>query len=149
MILFFDTSALIKFFHEEDGSKKVTKLITSENNKIFVLDLCKLEFLSALYRRFRNNEIDEYSLNLAVEGFEEEVALFNVENMSYPVLQESENLLKKYGKKHGLRTLDALHLGCFSLISEKDWYFVSADDNLCNMVKIIGFKTINPLTNGD
>ena len=99
MILFFDTSALVKFFHEEDGSKKVTKLITSENNKIFVLDLCKLEFLSALYRRFRNNEIDEHSLNLAVEGFEEEVALFNVENMSYPVLQESENLLKKYGKK--------------------------------------------------
>ncbi len=42
MILFFDTSALVKFFHEEDGSEKVTKLITSENNKIFVLDLCKL-----------------------------------------------------------------------------------------------------------
>ena len=149
MILFFDTSALVKFFHEEDGSEKVTEIITSQNNKIFVLDLCKLEFLSALYRRFRNNEIDEYSLNLAIEGFEEEIARFNVENMSYPVLQESENLLKKYGKKHGLRTLDALHLGCFSLISEDDWYFVSADDNLCNIVKIIGFKTINPLTNAD
>jgi hypothetical protein len=27
MILFFDTSALVKFFHEEDGSEKVTKLI--------------------------------------------------------------------------------------------------------------------------
>ena len=51
MILFFDTSALVKFFHEEDGSEKVTKLITSENNKIFVLDLCKLEFLSA-FRAF-------------------------------------------------------------------------------------------------
>jgi PIN domain nuclease of toxin-antitoxin system len=48
MILFFDTSALVKFFHEEDGSEKVTKLIASQNNKIFALDLCKLEFLSAL-----------------------------------------------------------------------------------------------------
>ena len=35
MILFFDTSALVKFFHEEDGSEKVTKLIASQNNKIF------------------------------------------------------------------------------------------------------------------
>ncbi len=42
MILFFDTSALVKFFHEEDGSEKVTEIITSRNNKIFVLDLCKL-----------------------------------------------------------------------------------------------------------
>lgn len=29
MNLFFDTSALVKFFHEEEGSEIVTKLITS------------------------------------------------------------------------------------------------------------------------
>ncbi len=28
MNLFFDTSALVKFFHDEEGSETVTKLIT-------------------------------------------------------------------------------------------------------------------------
>lgn len=145
MILFFDTSALVKFFHEEEGTETVTQLINSSDNKIYVLDLCKLEFFSALYRRFRNNEIDEYALSSAIDGFEEEIERFNIERLSYPVLQESESLLKKYGRIAGLRTLDALHLGCFSLISENNWHFVSSDDNLCNIAKIIGFKVINPL----
>ncbi|MBW1707291.1 MAG: hypothetical protein JRJ86_19380 [Deltaproteobacteria bacterium] len=41
--------------------------------------------------------------------------------------------------------LDALHLGGFSLISEKDWSFVVADNNLCKVAEVIGFTTINPL----
>jgi hypothetical protein len=45
--------------------------------------------------------------------------------------------------------LDALHLGAFSLISEKDWIFVAADKNLCKVAKIMGFNTINPLDKSD
>lgn len=37
MKLFFDTSALIKFFHEEDGTQEVTRLITSEENEISLI----------------------------------------------------------------------------------------------------------------
>ena len=36
MILFFDTSALIKFFHEEEGTEKVTGLIHNEDNEIWI-----------------------------------------------------------------------------------------------------------------
>lgn len=147
MILFFDTSALIKFFHEEDGTDVVTKLITSKDNEVWILDLCRLEFISALYRRFRNNEIDENILNEAINGFEEEITRFQVEPLSQIVIHEAESLLKKYGKKHGLRTLDSLHLGCFSLVSEENWYFVAADENLCRVVESMGFKTINPIKN--
>ena len=32
MNLFFDTSALVKFFHEEEGTKKVTQLILNHEN---------------------------------------------------------------------------------------------------------------------
>jgi len=61
------------------------------------------------------------------------------------IIKEAETLLKKYGKIQGLRTLDALYIGAFSLIAEKEWYFVVADYNLCNVLQLIGFKTINPL----
>jgi len=147
MILFFDTSAFVKFFHEEDGTELVTELINSQDNEIWILDLCRLEFISALCRRFRNNEIDEDALNEAIEGLglEEENARFNVEPLSQVVIQEAEDLLRRYGRQYGLRTLDSLHLGCFSLISEAEWYFVTADDNLCRIAESMGFKTIDPL----
>ena len=146
MILFFDTSALVKFFHNEDGTKAVTDLLNSRENKIWISELAKLEFLSALHRRFRNNEIDENILKEAIEGFEEELNRFNVEQLSHATVQEARELLQKHGKEYDLRTLDALHLGCFNLISEDDWCFVSTDESLCKIVEHLGDKVINPVT---
>ena len=57
MNLFFDTSALVKFFHEEDGTDRVTMWITSPDNEIWVSEIAHLEFISVVYRRFRNGEI--------------------------------------------------------------------------------------------
>jgi predicted nucleic acid-binding protein len=71
MKLFFDTSALVKFFYEEDGFDIVTDLITSKRNEIWLLELVRVEFYCALYRRFRNNEISEDQLNIAISGFNE------------------------------------------------------------------------------
>jgi len=41
MKLFFDTSALVKFFYEEKGSDIVTDLITSKQNEIWLLELLR------------------------------------------------------------------------------------------------------------
>jgi uncharacterized protein len=145
MNLFFDTSALMKFFHEEKGSDVVTELITEENNMVWILELAKLEFISALYRRYRNKEINDFQLTEAINGFEEEVSTYNIELLRGPILSEAKNLIKQYGKTDGLRTLDALHLGAFSLISDEKWIFIAADKNLCKVAKTIGFKTLNPI----
>lgn len=144
MKLFFDTSALIKFFHEEEGTREVTKLITEEESEIWVSELVRIEFISALFRRLRNNEITEDKLNDAVTGFDEQIAFFNVEPLGHAVMKEAESLLKRYGKNQGLRALDALHLGTFSLISGDNWLFVAADKTLCDVVQLMGVKTINP-----
>ncbi len=145
MNLFFDTSALVKLFHEEEGSEVVTRLITSDENKIWVLEVVRLEFFSAIFRRFRNMELNDTQLNEAISGFNEEMVSFNVEPLRQAIIKEAESLLNRYGKTQGLRTLDALHLGTFSLIAEEEWSFVAADENLCAMAQFIGFKTINPL----
>ena len=62
MNVFFDTSALVKFFHEEEGTKIVTDLILDGNNQVWVLELARLEFISAVFRRFRNREMDEVKM---------------------------------------------------------------------------------------
>ena len=38
MNLFFDTSALVKFFHEEKGTDIVTDLILEQNNEVWISD---------------------------------------------------------------------------------------------------------------
>ena len=147
MNLFFDTSALVKYFHEEQGSEIVTDLITDPENIVHVSDLARLEFISFLYRRYRNKDIDENSLNEAISGFYEEYSRFHVEPLGHAVLQQAEELLMIYGKTYGLRTLDALHLATFFLIKEDNWIFVASDDNLINVTKAIGASVFNPLTN--
>ena len=145
MNVFVDTSALVKLFHEEEGTEFMTELLMCPANVVWLLDLARLEFTSALYRRFRNKEVDERSLVQAMEGFEEELNRFHLEPMTHAVVDEAENLLRIYGKSAGLRTLDALHLGCFCLISEIEWRFVSADNTLCETVTQMGYKALNPL----
>jgi len=143
--LFLDTSALVKFFHEEKGSQKVIELLSARENEIWVLELVKIEFTSALYRRYRNKEVQENELDEAIYHFEEELNSFHVEPLGQTILKEAENLIKCFGKTHGLRTLDALHLGAFHLISENDWYFVASDESLCQLVQNMNFHCINPL----
>ncbi len=65
--------------------------------------------------------------------------------MSCTFVKEAENLLKSYGKTYGLRTLDALHLAAFSLISESDWTFVTADIKQNEVAQAMGFSTIFPI----
>ena len=145
MNLFFDTSALVKFFHEEEGTEAVTDLILDVNNQIWISGLARLEFLSTVFRRFRNKELDEERLNTAVHSFENQVDRFNIEPLGHAVLEEATFLLKNHGRRHGLKALDALHLGTYSLISEDDWAFVASDENLCGVAKLIGYNAINPL----
>lgn len=145
MNLFFDTSALIKFFHEEEGTETVTGIITDDENKVFVSELTRIEFLSALHRRYRNKELNEHSLADAIRGFNEEYIHFHVEPLGSAIVHEAENLVKDYGKTHGLRTLDALHLATFILIKEDDWFFVACDDNLINTAKANGAAVFNPV----
>ena len=79
MKLFFDTSALVKFFHQEDGTDSVTKWILSEDNELWILELAKVEFYSSLFRKFRNRELNENSLGIALNGFDSEMSRFKVE----------------------------------------------------------------------
>jgi len=145
MTLFFDTSALIKFFHKEAGTDAVTGLILNEENKIWISEVAEVEFLSAIYRRFRNQEIDREKLEIAISAFEEQMESFDIEPLGNVTIKEAKILLNRYGKNFGLRTLDAFQLAAFTLISEDDWYFVTSDSRLYSIVVQMGFNSINPL----
>lgn len=144
MIIFLDTSALVKLFQAEEGTQKVIDWVQKAQG-ITLLDLARLEFTSALQRRFRNQEITLEDMALLKEGFQERWSSFRIQPLNRKVIDEAEILLEKYGSVFGLRALDALHAAAFQLIAEKNWYFVAADFNLCEVISDLGFNILNPL----
>jgi len=54
MNLFFDTSALVKYYLPEIGSDRVESLVENQENTIWLSELLKVEFYSALFRRLRS-----------------------------------------------------------------------------------------------
>ena len=145
MKIFIDTSALVKFFHKEIGTDYVTKLINDQKNEIYISDLAKIEFISAMFRRYRTNDINEKILYQAIKNFEDQIKIYNSEKIDNIVINRSIKLLKNFGKENGIKSLDSLHLAAFVSKFTKSDYFVSADDVLCNIVKTLGYNIINPV----
>lgn len=147
MILFLDTSALVKFFHQEEGTHVVVSIMSDLINEIWVSELARLEFVCALHRRLRMNELTEDDLNKVLNGFYKEYSRLNTKKIGRAVLNEAEALVKRLGKTSGLRALDAIHLATFSLFNQiEEMLFVAADEILLKAVKSIGARAINPLS---
>lgn len=146
MKLFFDTSALVKYFHDEAGTQQVVSLIMDHANEIWVSDLTRVEFLSALYRKVRTAELGVNQLYDAIVGFDEEWKRFSVQPLGHIVVTEAEKFLRKQGQKYRLRALDALQFASFALLAELDWQFVVADELLASAVAAEGFHVIRVAT---
>lgn len=144
MNLYFDTSALVKFFHDEDGTDVVTNLILNEINTCWIIEIAHLELTSAVYRRYRNNEINDDQLAVVLAGLIKESLRFKTEPFNDLTVTEAMELMKQFGKSHGLRTLDALHLASFKLIADHDWILVSSDKLMCSITEELGYSYINP-----
>ena len=83
MNCYFDTSALAKLFLEnEDGSETVTKLVNNSANIVWVLELARIEFHSAVYRRYRTGELNDAMLQIVLGGFDEQFRMFRIEPMT-------------------------------------------------------------------
>lgn len=145
MNLFFDTSALVKYYLPEIGTGKVEQLVESVSNTVWISELFKVEFYSALFRRLRNRELSESQVQKAISGFEKSTQSFHIQPLNSLVLYDAESLLKIEGMNYPIRTLDALHFSSFRLLEETDWAFVTADTPFAGFVSKLGYQVINPM----
>lgn len=142
---FYDTSAFVKYFTLERGSDKIISFIDDPANETWISELTLTEYYCALHRKYRNKEINEKQLNEAIEGFNEAVCSFNVEEITGFIFQQSRKYVLQYGRNSGLRTLDALQIAAFVLVAESDWTFVASDTIPCEIINTMGYHVINPL----
>ncbi len=142
MILYFDTSALVKLFNNEAGSEEVKQLVNNPVNEVCVLELAHIELLSAVYRRFRSGQILPEHLNAIQQAIDEQFEWFKVLPISPEIVTSARELLLQFGKNFGLRTLDAMHIAGWRLFSEKHWVFITSDKNQHKVVEMLDQKAL-------
>lgn len=122
---YFDTSALIKRYVDEDGRRKVLQLL--RRHDCVTSSLLSVEFRSALRRRVADGSLEEGRVSEILKRFAVDREFWALVEITREVLQTAEILVGK----HPLRSLDAIHVASAQLfaarVTTSELTFVSAD----------------------
>jgi len=144
---FFDTSAIVKRYHREDGSDIIDMLFAESGAEFVISDIGIIEFYSALSLKVRVGEIDEENFMSLRKLFSQDIkeGLYEVVEFANTEKLESTKLLLKYAKKYSLKTLDAIQLSVAKSVNELEYKaVVCADEKFCRIIALEGFRVINP-----
>ena len=68
-VYYFDTSVLVKLYHDELNTVVVEEIFSNEENQIIISEIAYIELYSALYRLRRMNQISEDALTAAIPTY--------------------------------------------------------------------------------
>lgn len=145
MYYYYDTCAIAKAFHIEDGSNVIENLLYNDISATYVSDLTYPEFYSTTFKKLRSKEILKEAIAIQVcRKFEMTMQYFNIVHVNKVVYTEGKNLIARLGSKYDLRTLDALHLAVYIQLAQLNKItLVSADNKLCNVAMELEYPVIN------
>lgn len=147
MNFFLDTSAVVKIYHQEKGTEKITQHLAGIPEELFLTtsDLTKIELHSTLLKKYREKKIDDKSLAEVFQLFDVDFQKYNIIVVDGIIKNIALSLIDNLGIKYSLRTLDSLQLASaiFSNNYSKIDFFVSSDKKLLNIAKEY-FQIINP-----
>jgi predicted nucleic acid-binding protein len=141
MKIFLDTSSLIKLYHTEVGTDYLDKLFENHSiSEIFLSDIAKVEFTSAIWKKVRTKDLTEKEANDILLSFTDDYENYTFIEIDSELVQHARDLVAKYGLK-GLRTLDSFQLSSILKIKSDLAFAVTADDLLKTIIKLEGIKT--------
>lgn len=141
-MLFFDTSALVKRYAEEDGTDVVDELIEEADESIVITSLTVIEMTSAFRRKYNRDEITARERDgLLAAFFEDATDRYTVVPVEAPTFEGAFDLVLE----NDLRTLDALQLGAaLESAGEIDVTFICADRELVSVAENSGLDAMDP-----
>ena len=140
MILYLDTSSLVKLYVEETGSEKIKKI----SQEASVVSTCKIAYVEARAAFARKQKEDGFSprtLRTIVEDL-------NRDWESYFVIEITEGLIRSAGdiaEKYLLRGFDSIHLASAINLRRKissEIHFSSNDTRLNQSAAKEGFTVL-------
>lgn len=137
MILYLDTSALVKLYLEESGSGKVRAAV-DEAEAVSTSIVAYAEMHAALAAAARVGRITGEERSRAVAEFRAEWPRYAVVN----VTQKLVDLAAELALEHGLQGFDAVHLSSAVLLREEagaEVRFLAWDERLVRAAVALGF----------
>ena len=140
MKAFLDTSSLLKLYHHEEGTEALHIALSQNLEAIYLSEIARLEFRSAIWKKTRTGEIDINMANTVISCFQQDNIKYQWIYLKIDVIQQASKLLMQYGQE-GLRTLDALQLASeLTLKKQQNVSFFTADKLLKYFFKQEGLK---------
>ena len=140
MILFCDTSALVKLYLLEDGSDTIA-LRAADSEALVVCRLTWVEVMSALARRTRERPQDASILAAARQRF----VVHWPEFLCLEVTQELTELAGDYADTFALRAYDSIQLAAAELARRDlpgELQFACFDTRLSKAARVLGIEAV-------
>ncbi|WP_458210745.1 type II toxin-antitoxin system VapC family toxin [Haladaptatus sp. NG-SE-30] len=142
---FFDTSALVKRYYDEQGTDVVDTIIEPAENNILITSLAVIETVSAFRRKQNRDSISREEVDsLLAAFFDEALADFQIVPLDEQLFDYAFELILE----DDLRTLDSLQLSAARALATnvEDLTFVCADKKLVDVAQSKELPAINPTT---
>ncbi|MBA4394203.1 MAG: VapC toxin family PIN domain ribonuclease [Desulfobacca sp.] len=137
MIIYLDTSSLVKLYVEEAQATLVREWVEDAE----LIATCRValpETISALDRRFRNGDFSKQDYELLIGGFQKDW-------QNFVVLDFDEIEAGRLVRKYSLRGFDAVHLSSAKMIKRDAsvaLFFSSFDEKLNKAAKAEEFEVL-------
>ena len=141
MILFCDTSALVKLYVLETFSHEMSELAV-QANLLAVSRISWVETMAALARRARENPADERQIEMIRTRFRKSWQDFAVIEVSQPLVE----LAGEYADTFALRAYDSVQLAAARVLQEQSgevFCFACFDTRLTKAAAVLGMKTLD------
>lgn len=156
---FFDSSAIVKRYHQEPGSAWVRSVCAPKQHAtLYLSDIARVEVIAALRRLGRQPNVHISFADALVNAFGRHLALsapgftavtYRLVPLTPSVLNLAAGLCNYYWdlRPHPLRSLDALHLASARAVAAtlaEELIVVTADLRLGAFAEVEGLRVINP-----
>lgn len=142
MILYLDTSALVKRYFREQYSEEILSRWKSATH-IVTSFVAYAETMASLYRKKREADLADALIRKIVDSFQQDWEGF----IRVEVNGELNAYIDRVVAKHPLRGFDAIHLASAIVIHERlpeGFVFACFDDRLASAAQSQGLETFPP-----
>ena len=139
MILYLDTSALVKRYFREPFSNEILARWQSAA-QIVTSSVAYAEAMAALYRKKREADLPDTLVGELVESFHRDWGSF----IRVEVTDELNTYIDRAIERYPLRGFDAIHLASAMVVHERlpeDFVFACFDDRLARAARSEGIET--------
>lgn len=139
MILYLDTSALVKRYFQEAFSEEVSSK-WAQTEAVATSVLAYAETLATIFRKKNESGLQDGAVETIVSFFKRDWLSF----IQVEVKNDLNDYIDRVVQKHLLRGFDAIHLASALILHEKiphDFFFACFDQRLNQAARIEGLET--------